>query len=81
MIKNPYEVLGVSATARVDECKTVYRKLCRQYHPDNGGDKDRFDEINKAWLMIESGESKIFQEMAKPKNKLRHKTLFTYEVV
>ncbi|MBR4314107.1 MAG: J domain-containing protein, partial [Lachnospiraceae bacterium] len=40
---NPYKVLGVEVTASVDECKKAYRKLCLQYHPDNGGDKDVFD--------------------------------------
>ena len=78
---NPYKVLGVEVTASVDECKRAYRRLCMKHHPDNGGDKDTFDQINKAWTMIESGEGKLFQDMAKPKSKLRHKTLFTYEVV
>ena len=78
---NPYKVLGVEVTASVDECKKAYRKLCLQYHPDNGGDKDLFDEISKAWAMIESGEAKMFVDMYRPKSKLRHKTLFTYEIV
>ncbi len=78
---NPYKVLEVEVTASVEECKKAYRKLCLKYHPDNGGDKDKFDEVNKAWIMIENGEGKIFQELARPKHKLRHKTLFTYEVV
>lgn len=81
MIKNPYEILGVSVNASVEECKKAYRKLCVKYHPDNGGDKDTFDKINKAWTMIESGGGKLYQDMVKPKSKLRHKTLFTYEIV
>ena len=44
---NPYEILGVPIGTSVEECKKVYRKLCRENHPDNGGDSTKFDNINK----------------------------------
>ena len=71
---NPYKVLGVSSSATKEECKKAYRRLCAKYHPDNGGDKDKFDEVNKAWNMIESGK---FNFVPKHSN-LRHETLFTF---
>ncbi|MCW9034395.1 MAG: DnaJ domain-containing protein [Alphaproteobacteria bacterium] len=52
-MKNPYQILGVSAKADQDDIKSSYRKLARKYHPDrNAGDKsfeDRFKEISVAY--------------------------------
>ena len=35
---NPYEVLGLKPGATQDEIKAAYRKLIKQYHPDQYGD-------------------------------------------
>lgn len=74
-MKNPYSILGVAVGTSKDECKKAYRTLSRKYHPDNGGDKDMFDEVQKAWRAIESGE---FEIVIKQKRVLRHKTLFFF---
>lgn len=74
-MKNPYSILGVTIGTSKDECKKAYRTLSRKYHPDNGGDKDMFDEVQKAWRAIESGE---FEIVIKQKRVLRHKTLFSF---
>ena len=44
-MKNHYDTLGVSKTANSDEIKQAYRKLAGKYHPDRGGDKNKFQEI------------------------------------
>ena len=75
---NPYEILGVPIGTSVEECKKVYRKLCRENHPDNGGDSTKFDNINKAWTMIQNGESLIFVDMNRKKTKLTHISLFNF---
>ena len=40
-----YKVLGVEKTATYDEIKKAYRKLAVKHHPDRGGDKEKFQEI------------------------------------
>ena len=34
MVKNLYDILGVSKSASQNEIKSQYRKLARKYHPD-----------------------------------------------
>ena len=47
-----YKILGVSRTASADEIKSAYRKLARVYHPDAGGDEEKFKEINEAYEVL-----------------------------
>lgn len=74
-MKNPYTILGVAIGTSKDDCKKAWRTLSRKYHPDNGGDEYMFDEVQKAWRAIESGE---FDIVIKQKRVLRHKTLFSF---
>ena len=46
---NYYEILGVAKDATADEIKRAYRKLASQHHPDKGGDKAKFQEIQQAY--------------------------------
>lgn len=80
MILNPYKVLGVRDNAPKEECKRAYRKLCAKYHPDNGGDSDKFDEVNKAWSMIMNPTPSSISVIRKQKKHLKHKSLFNFEV-
>lgn len=56
MVKNLYDVLGVSKTATATEIKSQYRKLARKYHPDlNKDDKnaaEKFKEISSAYDIL-----------------------------
>ena len=49
-----YEVLGVNKNASKDEIKSAYRKLAKQYHPDNKetGDEAKFKEIQEAYDIL-----------------------------
>ncbi|MEP6479455.1 MAG: DnaJ domain-containing protein [Rhodoglobus sp.] len=48
----PYEVLGVSSRATVDELRRAYRKRLRETHPDTGGDPKAFHAVQHAWERV-----------------------------
>lgn len=52
--KDYYEVLGVSKTASDEEIKRAFRKLAKQYHPDNKqtGDEAKFKEVGEAYAIL-----------------------------
>src|SRR5579872_2779525 len=52
MSKNYYDVLGVGKSATKDEIKKAFRKLAHQYHPDKGGDAEKFKEVNEAYSVL-----------------------------
>lgn len=67
-MKDPYEVLGVSRNASMDEIKKAYHQLSRKYHPDANVNNpladlaaEKFKEIQEAYNAIvkekESGRS------------------------
>ena len=49
-----YESLGIKKNASKDEIKSAYRKLAKQYHPDNKetGNADKFKEIQEAYDVL-----------------------------
>lgn len=56
---NPYEVLGIKPGASQEEIKKAYRKLVKQYHPDQYKDnplqelaQKKMVEINEAYDML-----------------------------
>lgn len=58
MNKDYYQILGVSKNASQDEIKKAYRKLAMQYHPDRGGDQQKFKEINEAYQVLSDPQKK-----------------------
>lgn len=44
-----YSTLGVNRNASPDEIKKAYRKMASKNHPDKGGDKNTFQDIQKAY--------------------------------
>ena len=50
--KNYYEILGVWEDANQDEIKKAFRKAAVKHHPDRGGDKAKFQEMNEAYQTL-----------------------------
>jgi curved DNA-binding protein CbpA len=49
---NLYETLGVAPEATKDEIKKAYRSKAQQHHPDKGGDKDVFQQVQLAYDVL-----------------------------
>ncbi len=58
MSKDYYKILGVDRNASQDEIKRVFRKKAHQYHPDKGGDPEKFKEINEAYQVLGDKEKR-----------------------
>ncbi|CAE7376939.1 DNAJ1 [Symbiodinium natans] len=47
-----YALLGVSATASLQEIRTRFRALVLTAHPEKGGDPETFHKLNKAYSVL-----------------------------
>lgn len=60
--KDYYETLGISKGASDDEIKRAYRKLAKQYHPDNNPgnaeSEDKFKEVGEAYQVLSDKEKR-----------------------
>ena len=53
-----YKILELDRNASDSEIKKKYRELCKKYHPDKGGDENKFKEINEAYSVLSDSDSK-----------------------
>lgn len=51
-MKDYYQILGVERGANDEEIKRAYRRLASQHHPDKGGDKAQFQEVQEAYATL-----------------------------
>lgn len=63
---NHYQTLGVDRNANPDEIKRAYRRLASQHHPDKGGDKHKFQEIEQAYRTLSDPEKKAMYDNPNP---------------
>ena len=50
--KSYYDILGVKRDASDDDIKKAFRKLAAKYHPDAGGDEQKFKEVSEAYTTL-----------------------------
>lgn len=53
-----YEILGVSKDASDDEIKKAFRRLAVKHHPDQGGDEEKFKEVNEAYEVLKDSSKR-----------------------
>ena len=53
-----YDTLGVSKNASTEEIKKAYRRLASKHHPDKGGDKHKFQEIEEAYRVLSNPQTR-----------------------
>jgi len=58
MNKDYYQILGIQKNATQDDIKKAYRKLAHQYHPDKGGDENKFKEVSEAYRVLSDAEKR-----------------------
>jgi len=53
-----YEAIGLSKGASKDDIKKAYKKLAVQYHPDKGGDPEKFKDISNAYSILSDDDKR-----------------------
>jgi curved DNA-binding protein CbpA len=53
MAKSYFAILGISPNATVDEIRSAYRRLAKEFHPDHySGSSERFKDIQEAYSVL-----------------------------
>ncbi|MEM8714469.1 MAG: J domain-containing protein [Cyanobacteria bacterium P01_A01_bin.3] len=51
-LKEARQVFGLSDSASLDELRSRYRHLCKQHHPDNGGEMEDFLRLQESYDLL-----------------------------
>lgn len=51
-IQDAYEALGLPESASNDEITAAYRERVKEVHPDHGGDKESFRQVQEAYATV-----------------------------
>tara|TARA_Y100000589_G_scaffold264895_1_gene255696 strand:+ start:1173 stop:1847 length:675 start_codon:yes stop_codon:yes gene_type:complete len=57
-MKNYYKELGLNINATNLEIKSAYRSLAKKYHPDTGGNNEKFLALQLAWETLNDPQKK-----------------------
>lgn len=56
--KDLYNLLGVARDASQADIKKAYKKLAMKYHPDKGGDPEKFKKVSEAYSVLSDDEKR-----------------------
>ena len=70
MIKNFYNQLGLKKNATRSEIKSAYRLLAKKYHPDTGGDNEKFLALQLAWETLNDPQKKAIYDQSLINNEI-----------
>ena len=63
-MNNFYKQLGLKKDATKTEIKSAYRLLAKQYHPDTGGDNEKFMALQLAWETLNDPQKKALYDQS-----------------
>jgi len=69
-----YQILGVPENADEETIKKAFRELAKKYHPDRGGDAEKFKKIVEAYRVL--SDQKLRAEYDQ---KRKWQTTFTFD--
>lgn len=61
-----YSTLGVERGASAEDIKRAYRKMASQHHPDKGGDKNKFQQIEEAYRTLSDDQKRAAYDNPNP---------------
>lgn len=71
-MKDLYEVLGVARDATPDEIKAAYIRAAKIHHPDRGGDREQFQELERANAVLSDPDKrKRYDQTGDPAGKAK----------
>ena len=59
-----YDVLGVPATATLEEVRRAYHERARLLHPDRAGDARAMQDVNEAWRVLRDSGARAAYDRA-----------------